>query len=151
MIEAFIRLRTRHPELRLRLLNAVYPVPESQHEADACRALIARHPEAASGIELVTDYLAEEEVLARLAAADLVLASGGFNRHPVLRAQMLPGADGALWLLEGIYEELLGAWGDALDPPAGALRFTAPAITSAALIPSKTSRVLVKFEREKCP
>jgi glycosyltransferase involved in cell wall biosynthesis len=59
--------------LRLRLLNAVYPVPESQHEADACRALIARHPEAASGIELVTDYLAEEEVLARLAAADLVI------------------------------------------------------------------------------
>jgi glycosyltransferase involved in cell wall biosynthesis len=73
LIEAFVRLRERHPALRLRLLNALYPVADSEREAEACRALIARHPEVARHIELITDYLADDAVLAGLAAADLVV------------------------------------------------------------------------------
>jgi glycosyltransferase involved in cell wall biosynthesis len=73
LIEAFVRLRARHPALRLRLFNALYPVVDSEREAAACRALIARHPEAAQHIELITDYLADDAVLAGLAAADLVV------------------------------------------------------------------------------
>lgn len=73
LIQAFVGLQARRPELRLQLFNAIYPVGDSEREAAACRDLIARHPAAAGHIELVTDYLSEDTVLARLADADLVV------------------------------------------------------------------------------
>ena len=73
LIQAFVGLQARRPDLRLQLFNAIYPVGDSEREAAACRDLIARHPAAAGRIELVTDYLSEDTVLARLADADLVV------------------------------------------------------------------------------
>lgn len=84
-----------------------------------------------------TTRVAREQEDGRLGAFVTLAEPRAAAAPPLLRARptlpgrlggelelLLPGADGALWLLEGIYEELLGAWGDALDPPAGALPCT---------------------------
>ena len=72
LILAFALLRRDQPKARLLLLNALYPVPESEKEYDACKAEIA-----AVGIEeAVTfdvDFLDEETILSRLGAADVVV------------------------------------------------------------------------------
>jgi glycosyltransferase involved in cell wall biosynthesis len=72
LVGAFALLRQRHPDLRLLMLNALYPAPESAAEEARIREQIAkagltRH------VALVTDFLSEREVLARLAGADLVV------------------------------------------------------------------------------
>ena len=72
LIEAFGILRASRPDLRLLMLNASYPAPESEHELQQCRALIAASPHGAA-IELVTDFLPDEEALRRLQAADLIV------------------------------------------------------------------------------
>ena len=86
LIEAFVRLHARPGKAReggprLLLLNALYPVPESEQELAACRALIAAHPEAAAQIELVTDYLGEREVLERLGEASLIVFPYQFTQE----------------------------------------------------------------------
>ncbi len=72
LIEAFGYLRESYPGLRLLLLNAAYPAPESDLEQSRCRAAIAASPHGAA-ITLVTDYLTEAEVQASLREADLIV------------------------------------------------------------------------------
>ena len=81
MIEAFSGLQARLDGRRLLLLNAIYPVAASEQEAAACRSLIASHPEAAPHIELVTDYLDDQAVLARLAEAELIVFPYQFTQE----------------------------------------------------------------------
>lgn len=72
LIQAFLRLRTRHPDLHLLLINSLYPVPISQQEEAVCRALIDAHPEKES-VTLHTDYLPEESAHRLLQAANLIV------------------------------------------------------------------------------
>lgn len=72
LIGAFEILRRSHPDLRLEMLNASYPAAESTLELQRCRDAIAasRHGDA---INLISDFLPDEEVLARLAQSDLIV------------------------------------------------------------------------------
>ncbi len=72
LIEAFGHLRENHPELRLLMLNAAYPVAESEMEQKRCRDAIAASP-FGRDITLVTDYLDDAHVLAQLKNADLIV------------------------------------------------------------------------------
>lgn len=72
LIEAFGLLRETHPELRLLMLNAAYPAFESDEEQRHCRAAIAASPHGAA-ITLITDFLSDDEVVARLREADLII------------------------------------------------------------------------------
>jgi glycosyltransferase involved in cell wall biosynthesis len=72
LIQAFALVRRQHPKARLLLLNALYPVEDSQREYQACLKEIR-----ASGLEacvtLTVDFLEESEILARLGGADVVV------------------------------------------------------------------------------
>jgi glycosyltransferase involved in cell wall biosynthesis len=72
LIRAFASLRRTLPKAHLMLLNALYPVGDSQDEFVACRREIE-----SLGLEkevtLVVDFLSEAEALARLGAADVVI------------------------------------------------------------------------------
>lgn len=72
LIEAMGYLRESYPGSRLLMLNATYPAAESEAELQRCRAAIAASPHGAA-ITLVTDYLPDDEVLARLREADLIV------------------------------------------------------------------------------
>ena len=71
LIGAFALLRRTMPDLHLLMLNALYPVPESEAELRACRQDIARLGLQAH-VTLETGFLTEEAVLARLGGADVV-------------------------------------------------------------------------------
>ncbi len=72
LIEAVALLRENVPDAHLLMLNALYPVPESAAEANALRDTIqALHLE--ESVSLVTDFLDETELLARLACADVIV------------------------------------------------------------------------------
>lgn len=72
LIRAFALIRQRQRHAHLLMLNALYPVPQSAEEHQSCLAEIK-----ALGLEncvtLITDYLPDHEVLARLQAADVVV------------------------------------------------------------------------------
>jgi glycosyltransferase involved in cell wall biosynthesis len=72
LIRAFALFRRDRPKARLLLLNALYPVIESQEEHNACRAEIA-----AAGLDdavtFTVDFLNEEAILSQLGAADVVV------------------------------------------------------------------------------
>ena len=72
LIEAFNILRRTHPGLRLEMLNASYPAAESDIELQRCRDAIAASPHG-EAITLVSDFLTDEEVLARLGQSDLIV------------------------------------------------------------------------------
>ena len=72
LIEAFGLLRASRPDLRLLMLTASYPAPESAAELQRCEEAIAASPHGAA-IDLVTDYLPDEEALRRLQAAHLIV------------------------------------------------------------------------------
>lgn len=72
LIQAFAVLAGQLPEAHLLMLNALYPVGESDAELQACREEIAEL--GLSGrVTLVSDFLDEADVLARLAAADVIV------------------------------------------------------------------------------
>lgn len=72
LIEAFGLLRASRPGLRLLMLNASYPALESAAELQRCKEAIDASPHG-TAIELVTDYLPDDEVLRRLHAVDLIV------------------------------------------------------------------------------
>jgi glycosyltransferase involved in cell wall biosynthesis len=72
LIEATAELRRTDGRFHLLMLNALYPSAESRDEHEACRKLIdrlglARHT------TLISDFLDEPSILAKLAAADVVV------------------------------------------------------------------------------
>jgi glycosyltransferase involved in cell wall biosynthesis len=72
LIRAFALVKQRQGDAHLLMLNALYPVPQSAAEHQACLAEIKAH-----GLEncvtLTADYLPEHDVLARLQVADMVV------------------------------------------------------------------------------
>lgn len=71
LIGAIALLRAKLPNIHLLMLNSLYPVPDSEAEARACQEEINRLG-LKDDVTLVTDFLSEPEVLARLAAADII-------------------------------------------------------------------------------
>lgn len=72
IIQAVSILRDRGRDVRLLLLNAEYPVPASRELVTRCKALISSKRLDAY-VELVTEYLSEEEIANRLGSADLAV------------------------------------------------------------------------------
>jgi glycosyltransferase involved in cell wall biosynthesis len=72
LLGALALLRTKVPRAHLLMLNALYPTAESAAELRACEEEIRRLDVEAS-VTLVTDFLDETEVVARLAAADVIV------------------------------------------------------------------------------
>jgi glycosyltransferase involved in cell wall biosynthesis len=72
LIKAFAELRKTWPHLRLRLVNAEYPVPESAAEIERCRALAASVG-IGSGIEWHTEFYEMDECRRILSACDLLV------------------------------------------------------------------------------
>jgi glycosyltransferase involved in cell wall biosynthesis len=72
LIQAFALAKTVQPLLRLRLLNSLYPIPESAAYAHACIRLIQRKG-LGGDVEIITSFLDHEETLRRLAESDLVV------------------------------------------------------------------------------
>ena len=72
LINAVALLREKVPGAHLLMLNALYPDPDSYKEARACQEAIAAL-RLEEHVTLVTDFLEEDELLARLAAADVIV------------------------------------------------------------------------------
>jgi glycosyltransferase involved in cell wall biosynthesis len=72
LIQAFALARAVQPLLRLKLLNALYPVPESAAYARECLRLI-QEKGLGGDVEVSTGFLPHEETLRALAESDLVV------------------------------------------------------------------------------
>ncbi|WP_461369754.1 glycosyltransferase family 4 protein [Candidatus Darwinibacter acetoxidans] len=72
LIEAFAAIRAEHPNSHLLMLNALYPVPESETEYSACKAAISAH-NLQQHVTLTTDYLSDNDIIVQLAHADIIV------------------------------------------------------------------------------
>nr|WP_314863340.1 glycosyltransferase [uncultured Undibacterium sp.] len=72
LIQAFVQLRKDDPDLHLLLLNALYPVAESQREYEYCLSLIQQLG-LSEHVTLQTEFLADEDCVTCLQAADLIV------------------------------------------------------------------------------
>lgn len=72
LIQAFNLLCETRTGLRLLMLNASYPIADSDIELQRCKDAIAASPHGAA-ITLITDFLSDDEVVARLREADLII------------------------------------------------------------------------------
>jgi glycosyltransferase involved in cell wall biosynthesis len=72
LIRTFAQLEKENGELHLLLVNALYPIPASAEEKDACTALIAELG-LTSRVTLMTEFLPDAECLALLQLADLIV------------------------------------------------------------------------------
>jgi glycosyltransferase involved in cell wall biosynthesis len=71
-IQAFASVRSRHPKLRLLMLNAQHPNADSASEILACRKLISELG-LTDAVRLRTDFIPEAECLRLLAASELTV------------------------------------------------------------------------------
>jgi O-antigen biosynthesis alpha-1,2-mannosyltransferase len=72
LIQAFALAKTVQPLLRLKLVNSLYPVPESAAYARQCMRLI-QEKGLGGDVEVSTAFLPHEETLRELAESDLVV------------------------------------------------------------------------------
>jgi glycosyltransferase involved in cell wall biosynthesis len=72
LIQAFALVRNAQPLLRLKLLNALYPIPESAAYAAACLGLVQQKG-LGPHVSVTTAFLEHEEILEELAASQLVI------------------------------------------------------------------------------
>jgi glycosyltransferase involved in cell wall biosynthesis len=72
LINAFALLRAQVPNAHLLMLNALYPVPDSERERLACLKEIYRLG-IQDSVTLISDFLSESDAVARLAAADIIV------------------------------------------------------------------------------
>jgi glycosyltransferase involved in cell wall biosynthesis len=93
LLRAFALARSVEPLLRLNLLNALYPLPESEAYAAECLALIAQKG-IANSVSLTTDFLEDEAILRELAASDLVVLPYEYSSESSSAAIRLPIASG---------------------------------------------------------
>jgi glycosyltransferase involved in cell wall biosynthesis len=91
LVEAVALARAVEPLLHLKLLNALYPIPESQRYAEWCLRL-AREMGLAGSLSVTTDFLDDEAVLAELGAADLVVLPYVYSSESSSAAIRLPVA-----------------------------------------------------------
>lgn len=110
LIEAFGMLRTAFPRVRLRLVTAEYPVPESAQEVERCRAL-ATSLGLDAAIEWNLKYLPDDKSLALLHDCDLIVLP--YQHTPesssaAVRSALASGVPVVVTPLS-IFEELQGA------------------------------------------
>lgn len=72
LVKALAILVRQGRQVRLKMVNAEFPDPASRFTIDEVREIIARE-KLQDRVDLITDFLADEESLAELAAADLVI------------------------------------------------------------------------------
>lgn len=72
LIEAFAELAEEDASLHLLLLNALYPAPPSEAEAERCRQTIARLG-LKSRVTLINDFLPDDQTLGWLQSAELLV------------------------------------------------------------------------------
>ncbi len=72
LLEALHVLRKTHPQIHLLMLNALYPVADSQAEYEHCQAVIGRHG-LQDHVTLCTDYLADAAAQELLQVAELIV------------------------------------------------------------------------------
>jgi glycosyltransferase involved in cell wall biosynthesis len=94
LIEAVAVLQEHWPNLRLRLVNAVYPGVISTDEVAACRATAARLGIEQS-IEWITDFLSHEESVDLLSECDLVVLPYDESEESVSGAARIALVSGA--------------------------------------------------------
>jgi glycosyltransferase involved in cell wall biosynthesis len=110
LIEATSRLRVIWPRLRLRLLNAEYPVAESAAEIGRCRAL-AESLGLRDAIEWDTEFRPTEQYLPLLSQCDLLVLPYDHTEESTsaaLRGALVSGVPTAVTPVE-IFEEADGA------------------------------------------
>ena len=72
LIAALPLLRETVPNVHLQMLNALYPVPASDEELEACRRDITEFG-IQERVALLPDFMGEEELIRQLAAADVIV------------------------------------------------------------------------------
>ena len=72
LIRGFALLRETIEDAHLLMLNALYPVAHSEEEMHACLDEL-RRLDLRDNVTLVTDFLSEQDVVARLSAADVIV------------------------------------------------------------------------------
>ena len=72
LIQAFAQLAAADDSLHLLLVNALYPIAESEQERQACLALID-NLQVASRVTLISDFLPDAQCLALLQLAELIV------------------------------------------------------------------------------
>ncbi len=72
LIEAFSILKKTEPYLKLKLVNAIYPVPESKNYYKLCKKRI-KELDLDSSIEFHTDFLSDDDSFNLLEESDLIL------------------------------------------------------------------------------
>jgi len=72
LIEAFAILRPNHPDLKLEMVNALYPVSVSEETRLRCLDLIEKHG-LENSVTMVTDFLEDEQSLALLDKASMIV------------------------------------------------------------------------------
>ncbi|MDR9060543.1 D-inositol-3-phosphate glycosyltransferase [Burkholderia multivorans] len=72
VIEAFAMMSKELPQARLLMVNALYPVGDSDVTADRCRNLI-KSLDLDDRVQMITDFLPDRESFAYLDAADLIV------------------------------------------------------------------------------
>ena len=89
LIHAFALAKHVYPLLQLRLLNAIYPIPESRDYARRCLALV-REKRLADSVTFRTEFLEDDEILSELASADLVVLPYLYSSESSSAAVRLP-------------------------------------------------------------
>ncbi len=105
---AAVRIR---PQLRLTLLNALYPIEESERYAASCLEL-ARRLAIAPYLKIWTEFLDEESILRELHASDLVVLPYLTSTESSSAAIRLPLASGTPVLCSSV--PLFDEFGDAV-------------------------------------
>ena len=72
LIDSVAFLREQGMNIKLRMVNAAYPIPESRALVEAAKSKIVQMS-LQPHIEMITDYLSDEESLALLSEADLIV------------------------------------------------------------------------------
>jgi len=72
LIKAFFELRAKHTQIRLLLINSLYPASESEKEIELCRQLI-KSSIYKNDILMINDYLQDDESLILLQQSDLLV------------------------------------------------------------------------------
>ncbi len=89
LLQAFTVASTANPALRLKLINALYDVPESRAYASECMRLIDEN-EIADRVFVCTEFLDDTTVLEELADADLVVLPYRWSTEASSAAIRLP-------------------------------------------------------------
>jgi len=89
LVNAIALARRVNPLLHLKLINALYPIPESRKYAAECLELIAEK-ELGGAVSVITEFLDERSVLEELASTDLVVLPYTYSTESASGAARLP-------------------------------------------------------------